>query len=292
MSVLVSLGLMLSVSLSSILVDAKSLAELDNSIIVDARDPASFESGHIPGATNLSVDSLSEERDGVVGMLMPMEALIPLFAKAGLETDKPIVVYSGLYESSELKQATRLFWALEYAGFSDVKLLDGGLAAWEASGRPLIKGATKRAPTEVGALTVLRPATGRIATRDDVMKARLNTKTIVADLRSKENFTGASKKDFIARGGHVDGAESQPADSFVEGSDHTFKTPDVIRALLDASKNARDKSVVTYCNTGRDATIGYVAYRIAGFDQVAVYDGSMAEWGNQADCPMSEGTEE
>ena len=61
----------------------------------------------------------------------------------------------------------------------------------------------------------------------------------------------------------------------------------VIRELLDATHTASDTPVVTYCNTGRDATIGYVAYRIAGFREVAVYDGSMAEWGNDTTCPMT-----
>tara|TARA_R110001592_G_scaffold23807_2_gene92859 strand:- start:2003 stop:2884 length:882 start_codon:yes stop_codon:yes gene_type:complete len=283
--------MILSAAASPVLMNTNALPDAHNVLVVDARDEAAFLEAHIPGATHLDVDSLSEEQKGVVGMLKPMSALLPLYTAAGLDPKREIVVYSGLEKSSDLKQATRLFWALEYSGFPKVRLLDGGLSKWKAEGRPLESGSSAVKPGSMDALKGLKVAPERIATREEVMAAQSSKKGIIADLRSNELYTGASKKDFVERGGHIPGAKSQPVPDFVDDTSMTFKAPDVIRALLAADKKAKKSSVVTYCNTGRDATVGYAAYRIAGFEHVSVYDGSMAEWGNIAACPLATGSE-
>ncbi len=287
MSMLFGIAMMLGAVAEQVLVQTDALGDLPKVQPVDARDLDAFTEAHLPGALHLDVDELSETREGTVGLLKPREELYRQLGAAGLDPRRPIVVYSSLEKSSDLKQATRLFWILEYLGFSEVHLLDGGLRKWRAEGRPVATGAPTEVPVEVAAYKHLTIKEQRHASREEVLNMQSSKQGIIVDLRSDALFRGESKKDFIARSGHIAGAESRPAPGFVEDEGYTFKGPEVIRELLDATHTASDTPVVTYCNTGRDATIGYVAYRIAGFKEVAVYDGSMAEWGNDTTCPMT-----
>ena len=287
MNVLLGLLVGFAAATDSVLVTTDGVAELKGAIIVDARDSEQFAAGHIPGATLLDVDSLSEERAGVINMLKPMSELRPLFLAAGLKADAPLVVYAGLGDAGDLIRATRLFWALEYAGFRDVRLLDGGLAKWNAEGRGLEKGPSQVVPTKASDLKGLAPREGVYANREDLMAAQAAKKGLIVDLRGERHFSGASKSDYIARGGHVPGALNHPASDLIDGDFTTFRSVEAIREILGADDKLTKEPVVTYCNSGRSATIGYVAYRIAGFEDVAVYDGSMAEWGNREDCPLS-----
>lgn len=285
MSLLLGIAALLSATSEQVLVSTNEVGQWAQR--VDARDLESFTQGHLPGALHLDVDTLSETRDGTVGLLKPMGQLKEHFRAAGIVPNIPVVVYSGLEKSSDLKKATRLFWILEYVGFPRVHLLDGGLHKWRSEGRPIATGAPRVARVNASAYEDLMPREARYASREDVLTMQGEKKGIIVDLRADSLYRGAAKKDFVARGGHITGAQNHPAPSFVEPEGYTFKGPEVIRDLLDANRVAGDMPVVTYCNTGRDATIGYVAYRIAGFNDVAVYDGSMAEWGNDATCPMS-----
>lgn len=293
MRLLLTLTLLLScaVNAGTVLVDSSSVSTLENAIFVDARDAEAFAAGHIPGAANLDVDSLSETRDGVIGMLKSHEDLVALFAGAGLELDKTLVVYGGLEDAGDVKGVTRLFWALEHSGYPDVRLLDGGLAKWKSEEGVPETGPSKVVPLENDSLAALKRVDVRVVDMKQLSAAIDRGTGLVVDLRSNDEYTGKSKKDFVKNSGHIPGAKSKPATSFVEGEYFTFKAPEKIREMVGAGTTPSKKPIITYCNSGRDASVGYVAYRIAGYDNVALYDGSMAEWGNDESCPVAEGEE-
>lgn len=289
---LIALLTAMVVQAESPLVERAGVGRLDDALFVDARDSEAFAAGHIPGAANLDVDSLSETRDGVIGMLKTHADLLPLFAAAGLEPGKTLVVYSGFEDGADVKGATRLFWILEHSGFSGVRLLDGGLARWRAESGPVETGPSNVVSLpSTEQLAGLKPKARLVVDKAQLTAAMDRGTATVVDLRSKDEYTGLKKKDFVKHAGHVPGAKSKPATSFVEGQYFTFKSPEKIRAMIGSGAEAGKKPVITYCNSGRDATVGYVAYRIAGFSDVSVYDGSMAEWGNDASCPVAEGEE-
>lgn len=258
----------------ALLVQPAELAALADALPVDVRDAASFESGHIPGAAHLDVNTLSETREGVRGLLKPQDAVRELLAAAGLSPGKHLVVYSS---STSIKDATRMFWILEYLGYPRVSLLDGGYAAWAGQGlEPATGTSTVNAIDASAVPQESRPEL--LASKDEVKSGGC----ALVDLRSAEEYAGTSKKDFVKKSGHIPSATSVPADDLVQGKTSAFKPVTVIAGLLDQDADT-DARVVTYCNTGRDATVGYFAYRLAGHSNVAVYDGSMAEWAESED---------
>lgn len=277
---------------TSLLLDTGQLADLDGALPVDTRSAEDFAEGHIPGAAHLDAISLSEKRDGVPNMLKSMNTLFVLFGESGLDPGRSIVVYSGLEDGGDIVRATRLFWALDNAGFPNVRLLDGGLNKWKGEGRGLEHGPSTVEPVDQKVYIQLKPAAGNYATLEGVQALQNGKSGIIVDLRGEPLFTGASKMSIVAREGHISGAECHPASSFLDGPYFTFKSPAAIRQLVAAEKTGADVPIITYCNTGHSATVGYVAYRLAGFKDVAVYDGSMAEWGNRAECPVSTGPEQ
>lgn len=282
---------MATVSVHPVIVATGDLEALTHAALVDARDSKAFSQEHLAGAASLDYGELSEERDGVSGMLKPVDALLPLLAGAGIDPEKTVVVYGGMEDSGSVVAATRLFWVLDYLGYPDVRLLDGGLAKWKAEGRPLEAGASTASPVSVERLRGLKPVEARLATRDDVEAAR-EAKGLLFDLRGADYFSGEKKSGSVARAGHISGAKSLPGSEFLDEPYFTFKSPEAIREMLTGAGSAPDKHAITYCNSGRVATVGYVAHRVAGFDDVAVYDGSMTEWGLHEECPVATGAAE
>jgi len=265
-----------------LLVSTDQLMQLQDVQIVDVRGRDAYVAGHIPGALHLDSATLSEDRDGVNGLLKPVEEVAALLSWAGLDPARHVVVYGAMEAPDDLKHATRLFWILEYVGFPRVSVLDGGFAKWRAEGRPIETG-EPRGPSGEGRVLSLRPRPELLATRDEVLEAITpgSGRTLV-DMRPPEEYAGLAKEDFVARAGHIPGACNLPATDFVaksgdEGTAYYALRPKAnLRAAVEGSPA---KPVITYCNSGRDASVGYFVYRLAGFERVAVYDGSMAEWG-------------
>ena len=84
-----------------------------------------------------------------------------LLASRGVKADRPVVVY----ETNSGMRAARACWFLEYLGHQNVRVLNGGYAAWQAAGLPVSTDAT--APS-TGEWTGIRDA-DRLATWRDVL---------------------------------------------------------------------------------------------------------------------------
>jgi thiosulfate/3-mercaptopyruvate sulfurtransferase len=93
---------------------------------------------HIPGAgfINLS-DDWSDTRSPYNNTLPQIDALAAAIGRDGISNDNLVVLYS----SSHLMWATRAWWLLRYAGHTNVKVLNGNLAAWLDAGLPVESGA-------------------------------------------------------------------------------------------------------------------------------------------------------
>lgn len=89
--------------------------------VIDVRTPAEFESVHIPGSYNVPLDQLSEHREEI---------------RSALQEPVILVCKSGM----RARQADEL---LRAADLTHVHVLDGGLAAWEAAGKPVRRGRQK-----------------------------------------------------------------------------------------------------------------------------------------------------
>lgn len=229
-----------------------------------------FERAHIPGASYIDMDTdLATIRADGVGGRHPMptvETFTRAMRSAGVTSSCQVVAY----DDWASLPASRLWWMLRHLGFLHVRVLDGGLTAWTAAGRP-----TQTGPCtpEAGDFCPSGPGVGRLLDATDAATyAGLHQ---LLDARSADRFRGENETvDPIA--GHIPGAVSAPALANVDASGRFLPADALARRLLGAGTTGRTG---TYCGSGVQATHLALALNIAGIcDDPDVYIGSWSDW--------------
>ncbi len=244
-------------------------------LFIDLRPAEQFAVGRIPGAVHLDLwgVSLIDTSDAPLRAFMWM--IGHLFALRGVSPGRPVVVY----EANSGLRAARALWLLDYLGHPDASLLDGGLNAWIAEGRPVTIDLVAPTPTDwVGA-----PDASRIATWQQVYDRLGNPDTALVDTRSSGEYFGENVR--ARRGGAIPGSVHLEWTQNL-APDGRFKSAEELRAMYETIGVTPDREVVTYCQGGYRAAHTYVALRRAGFDRVRNYTGSWKEWGDREDLPI------
>jgi thiosulfate/3-mercaptopyruvate sulfurtransferase len=243
--------------------------------IIDVRPAEDYAKGHIPGATHFDLFGLSLIDTSEAPLKAFMFMIHHVLELRGVSETKHVV----FYEANSGMRAARGVWFLEYYGHPNVKMLDGGFAAWKAAGAPVTSEAT--APKAAAFKSTERREV--LATAEDVLRS-LNRKEIaILDTRSRGEFLGTHVR--AARGGAIPGA------IHIEWTDNIapngkFKPNGELRAMYEKAGITPDKEVVSYCQGGYRAAHSYIALRLLGFPRVRNYIGSWKEWGDRTDLPL------
>lgn len=244
--------------------------------LLDARQLSDYMQSHIPQAVHFDVGELMVERDGVRGMLPEPEALNALFGAHGFSPKTTVVIYDG--RGGLL--ASRLWFALDYMGHEDVRLLNGGWQAWSSAGRPV----TRAAPLLEAVAYQGRPDPSKMADAEWLAAHLKDSSVVPVDARTLGEYTGQDVR--ASRGGHVPGAVHLNWSETLSGTDMRFKSADELEGMFRQAGVTRDKTAVPYCQTHvRGAQVSFVL-RLLGYEKVRGYDGSWSEWGNRPDLPV------
>jgi len=243
----------------------------------------SYDQGHIPGAQYIGWSEVTVDTNGVANELPSLESLTALVRRLGIDSADRIIIY----DDGEGVMAARAYFTLDYLGLGDsAALLDGQLAGWKAEGRPL----STEVPEVVESAYIPRINPGVIAGMDKVREITGGGEaSALVDCRAADQFSGETPGSGIQRGGHIPGAINATADGTVESRDlPRFKPADQLRALYADAGLAPGGKAVTYCRTGRSASLGYFTLKYLGYD-VALYDGSFSQWQSYPDNPVATG---
>ena len=231
-----------------------------------------FEESHLPGASYVAMDTelatIRSDRQGGRHPMPTVETFSAAMRSAGVTMSRPVVAY----DDWASLPASRVWWMLRHLGFLDVRVLDGGLAAWTATGEP-----TESCPVTPGAgdFTASTMGVGRVLDATDAM--RYAAGHLLLDARPADRFRGENETiDAVA--GHIPGAVSSPALANVDEHGRFLPAEELARHFHELG--AEDGKIVgTYCGPGIQATHLALALSIAGItDRADVYIGSWSDW--------------
>jgi thiosulfate/3-mercaptopyruvate sulfurtransferase len=237
----------------------------------DGRD--AYRHGHLPGAVYVSLeDELSDHSVAGRGRhpLPSGRALEAAARRWGVRAGVPVVVYDDWNRAG----SARAWWVLSAAGIADVRILDGGLAAWPGD---LESGDVVPEPGDV---TVPYPDLYAGALPTLTAEEAIAVETLL-DARAPERFRGEVEPvDPVA--GHIPGARNVPSTGLL-ADDGKFLTEDELAKRLDCAGH-----VGAYCGSGVTASVLVVALATLGVN-AALYPGSWSEWSSDAARPVETG---
>jgi len=239
---------------------------------------AGYAVSHIPGSGFADIlGDLSESNSPYQFTLPSAEAFAQAMAALGVGEGTRVVLYDATYTM----WATRVWWMLRAFGFDDVAVLDGGLTAWKAAGARV----SDEPPQVVPATFNGSLREGWFVSKEDVLGAVDDpASTCLVDALMPDMYTGAQTP--YSRPGHIPGATNVPAVGVVDPDTRLFLAEKEIRERFAPMLSDPEKAVITYCGGGIAATADAFLLHRLGKRNVAVYDGSMAEWTADASMPL------
>jgi thiosulfate/3-mercaptopyruvate sulfurtransferase len=239
----------------------------------------SYAAGHIRGAVYFDINAIADPDTDLPHMLPLPAAFAEAAGALGLERQATVVVYDahGIYS------APRVWWTLRVMAYPRVFVLDGGLRAWRAEGRPL-----ESAEPTPGAVAVEPAFDWRlVADLAHVKDLLTNGAAQIIDARSAARFRGEAPEPRASlRSGHMPGALNLPFDLLLN-ADGTLKSVAELKAAF--AHVDLHKPLVTTCGSGVTASVLALALARLGHFDVAVYDGSWTEWGGRPDTAVVTG---
>ncbi|WP_168014221.1 sulfurtransferase [Halomonas salinarum] len=265
---------------------AAALASSRPPLLLDCRarlDDASagralWRAGHLPGSRHLALehDLSGPAGEGGRHPLPTPEAFRAVIRRLGIRPELPVVVYDDM--GGQLA-AARAWWMLAcWAGHPEVRVLDGGLAAWQAN-RGLLEEGETPAPSD------WQPSLDESAwvTADEIMPGR----SALLDARAAPRFRGEVEPiDPVA--GHIPGARCRPSADNLDADGYFKPAERLVTELADIDDQASD-GLIAYCGSGVTACHDILAYAIAGLAVPRLYAGSWSDWIRDPDRPIATG---
>lgn len=266
-------------------------SKLDNSdamanrVILDLRSAEDYQMGHIPNSINVPLSQFHRKKGDVDGFIQTPRYFQSLMEMAGIDNDDQIILYS---DWSFLDSA-RAYWALDFYGHEDKKILDGGFQAWLESDFEL----SSKIPTVTPSNYIVKVQPDKMATKFQTFMATKSSDYVIIDARPENQFQG--EKSLTAVKGHIPNSVNYPWYSLLENRSQiddysklqqsvVFKDTDKLQQKL--SEIPKDKKIIIYCNGGTEASILYVGLKQLGI-QASVYDGSWFEWSVDLKLPIA-----
>jgi thiosulfate/3-mercaptopyruvate sulfurtransferase len=248
---------------------AQHVNDADVVVLFVDHDPATYAAGHIPGARELSYMDITTSRDSIGTELPDPDALRRAFERVGVSDNSHVVIYT---DTAVAPMASRAFLSLDYLGHARTSLLNGGLAAWRATGNSV---STETPAPVAGHLT---PAPHVVTVDASWIMAHTGKPGVAfIDTRTTPEYLGTGSRGGLPSAGHIAGARQlEWQQLFADASAGQFLDSAAIASLYK-ERSAPGDTLVTYCLVGYRASMTYFAARMLGLP-VKIYDGSYQDW--------------
>jgi thiosulfate/3-mercaptopyruvate sulfurtransferase len=224
----------------------------NNIRIIDVRREDDYKVGHIKNSVNLPLAKLLND-DSV-------ENIAKIAGELGISDDTPVVIYDDTFGAL----SSRVVWALQYIGHSDVKLLSVTFSQWKELGLDV----TTEVP-EIGKSThSIKVQSDIMATADYLEKVKDKKNVVIIDNRERLNFLEQ----------HIPGAVNIPYRTLASDG-KIIRTKESMHNLLKNRGISEDAEIITYCGSvGTLSGLAYYALKSIGIPNVKLYVHSFKEW--------------
>ena len=266
------------------LVDAEYLLNNrtnNNIVVIDARG-GMLEEGSLMYDKAIVVDwtdiSLLGEFGGEeLGKLLSKENYQQIFSKVGITDESEVLVYGFTMPEQGFGDEARVLYTFSYAGFDNVKFIDGGFKQVEKLGFN-----KKYVPTtdriDVSDVVRSEATQNKKAIYTDELLSKIgNTDVQIIDTRLEVEYNGRVIYG-ENKAGHIPGAISLPFNSLVD-SNGFLKSREELEKYVNEKGLDKNKLQITYCTTGVRASYVAVILEELGFN-VRNYEPSFARYAN------------
>lgn len=251
--------------------------------VIDVRHADAFQQGHVPGALQVSREDMEYTSDTLPGMRATAIQMAQLLSRKGIEAGNWLV----LYDDRGNTEAARLWCILKGYGMNRIKLLNGGLKAWQEDGYEIVTAAQEPPPT---VFQWDNKAESLWINGEEIIKKLSDegSHIVLIDARTPEEFYGVRQKRNAARAGHIPGAlHLDWADLIEYHGNHRIKQKEQIQTKLAKFGLSEKDSIILYCHSGvRSSLSTFVLREVMEYPYVWNYDGSWTEWSRITKYPI------
>lgn len=253
--------------------------------------------GHILNAVYIDcIKDLTDPSFKDIFIVPPPSHFAAVMNRIGVTNDTLVVCYD---EAPYPLGSARFWWTMHYFGHHRVKILSGGVRKWTMEGRPLSQ-VIPNVPK-----TTFTPKVNEAirATKETVKRSLNHQETILIDCLPARTYFGKVINSWSIRKGHIPGAVWLPPAELIKGLERSsppeeraksmandkpypFFPIEDLRKIFSRVGVAQGKRVITYCGKGEASCSVFLALKMIGIQDVALYDGSLAEWSRDPDLPM------
>jgi len=262
-----------------------------------------YEVGHIPGAVPLNTNLLE---DPATWNRRPPDELEETLCSLGIRADSTVVL-NGRYSHPSYDQdhpahsaghlaAMRCAAIMMYAGVEDVRILNGGMNAWEQTDLPVstsgfepdaVQSFGREIPARPDYFVDLEEAHGLLESADGEL----------VSIRSWDEFVGnSSGYHYIDAKGRIPGAvfgncgsDAYHMENYRNFDYTTREYTDIERAWREGGI-LPDKHIAFYCGTGWRASEAFINAWLMDWPRISVFDGGWFEWSSRPDLPFETGS--
>ncbi|MBF0412971.1 MAG: hypothetical protein HQK70_09700 [Desulfamplus sp.] len=275
-------------------------------VILDARPLKYWEKSHIPKSIPFSWDNYTKKDENQIAYrILPPDEIAQALGKLGISDESPIVVYGDADES--WGGEGWLCWVFAWLGHKgDIRLLKGGIQAWEKAGCSLIS----NKDGQIKEKRITKPVEYKLDLTNTSSQFSINTSSI--NIYSEEIHDNFDKYQLVDTRsniewfkGHLPNAIHIPWEEFFQGKDRTPLDSAELKSLLskngvivetgkqneklptnkEINKNSVnvEKPVVYYCTGGIRSGYAWMVHQLAARElkelpKAINFEGGTEEW--------------